>query len=165
MNNKALLMTSSTKDTSDNTIDLHVDTDGTGYFGYCGVSNYGTVPHGTIYKISGEQGIPYWYGELDGRFALGILDEYSYKGVTRFGTYFASSGGFPSVGQGYTIKVTRCDTKQSIIFSGEHGSTTRSSSIALGLSDMYSKHVTLTFDPPPTDSYRNSRHLRRRGVL
>ena len=161
---KPLLLVSPNKSTSDNAIDLLVDAD-SNHFGYCGTSDFGIVPHGTIFKISGEQGIPYWYGEQDGRFALGLLDEYSRRGVTSFGTYFASSSGTPSARQEYTIKVTRCDTKQSIIFSGYHGTSTSSSSVALGLSDLYMKHVTLAFDPPPTASCRTSRHLRRRGVL
>lgn len=141
-------MTSQVNSSTDNIVDLWVGENGTGGYGYCGATDFG-ITYGTLDRI------PYWYGSIDGLFALGVLCEtpVGKNSGTEFRTYYPYSNGTPSRGNEFTIKVTRSDTQQSITFSGEH----RLSSYAyentkLELLDSYMHHVTLEFDPPP-DGY------------
>lgn len=148
MLNKEMLLTSQVNSATDNIVDLWVGDGGVGDYGYCGSTRWGVVPCGTLDRI------PYWYGTEDAYFALDLLIEYPEGKVsgTKFGTYYPDSAGTPSKGQYFNIKVTRCDTQQSITFSGEHGQLSYISNITvLGLMDAYmnSHHVTLAFDPPP----------------
>nr|DAH32825.1 MAG TPA: hypothetical protein [Caudoviricetes sp.] len=150
MLNKEMLLTSQVNSATDNIVDLMIGDGGVGDYGYCGSNRWGYVPCGILDRI------PYWYGSQDAYFALDLLNEIpdgKFSG-TRFGTYYPSSG-TPSRGQEYNIKVTRCDTQQSITFSGEHGQLNYVPKITLlGLLDAYMNHhsVTLKFDPPP-DGY------------
>ena len=149
MLSKGILIASQTNSTTDNIVDLWVGDSGVGDYGYCGSNRWGIVPHGTLDRI------PYWYGTEDAYFALDVLNETSVgKFVgTKFGTYYPDSGGTPSRGQEYNIKVTRCDTQQSITFSGEHGQlSTAFDDTSFNLLDSNQHHVTFKFDPPP-DGY------------
>ena len=166
MLNKEMLMTSQVNSATDNTVELEIGDGGVGDYGYCGAPpRWGIVPHGTLDRI------PYWYGSIDAYFALDVLNENPVgkatgtKHGTTFGTYFPGSGSTPSRGQEYTIKVTRCDTQQSITFSGEHGQLSTVSSNALGLTNKYPHYVTLKFDPPPTAIYSYPNHLFNGGDL
>lgn len=147
MLNREMLMTYQAISATDNIVELQVGDGGVGDYGYCGSNRWGIVPQGALDRI------PYWYGTEDAYFALDVLNEISagkFAG-TKFGTYYPGSG-TPSRGQEYNIKVTRCDTQQSITFSGEHGQLSTVSSTALGLMDVYYNmhYVTLEFTPPPT---------------
>lgn len=165
MLSKGILIASQTNSTTDNIVDLWVGDSGTNSFGYCGTTKFG-VTYGTLDKI------PFWYGSYDGYFALGLLNEIpvgKYAG-TEFRTYYPDSGGTPSLGQEYTIKVTRCDNQKSITFSGEHGQlSTAFDDNSFNLLDSYQHHVTFKFDPPPTviwiptPSNRSRKRVLRRG--
>lgn len=149
MLNREMLMTYQAISATDNIVELRVGDGGVGDYGYCGSNRRGIVPQGALDRI------PYWYGTEDTYFALDVLSETpvgKFAG-TKFGTYYLGSG-TPSRGQEYNIKVTRCDTQQSITFLGEHGQLSTVSSIALGLMDVYQSmhYVTLEFTPPP-DGY------------
>lgn len=166
MLSKDILIASQTNSTTDNIVKLWVGDGGVGDYGYCGSNRWDIVPHGTLDRI------PFWYGSYDGYFALGLLNEIpfgKYPG-TEFRTYYPDSGGTPSLGQEYTIKVTRCDNQKSITFSGEHGQlSTAFDDTSFNLFDSYRQHVTFKFDPPPTviwiptPSNRSRKRVLRRG--
>ena len=159
MLNKEMLLTSQANSATDNIVNLWVGENGTGGYGYCGTTKIGET-YGTLDRI------PYWYGSYDGFFALGLLCEIpvgKFSG-TEFRTYYPYSG-TPSKGNEFTIKVTRCDTQQSITFSGEHRFSSTVSLISLDLMDSYMHHVLLEFDPPQTAIYNSSNHLFNGGGL
>lgn len=168
MLSKDILIASQTNSTADNIVELWIGDGGVGDYGYCGSNRWDIVPHGTLDRI------PYWYGTEDTYFALDVLNETSVGKFTgtKFGTYYPDSGGTPSLGQEYTIKVTRCDNQKSITFSGEHGQlSTAFGDTSFNLFDSYmqQQHVTFKFDPPPTviwiptPSNRSRKRVLRRG--
>ncbi len=160
MLNREMLMTHQVISATDNIVELWIGDGGVGDYGYCDSTRWGIVPHGSLDRI------PYWYGTEDAYFALAVLDEMPVGKFTgaKFGTYYPGSG-TPPRGQEYNIKVTRCDTQQSITFSGEHGQLSTVSSTALGLMDVYYNmhYVTLEFTPPPTVTWIQIRSNRSRN--